>query len=236
MPVVLVRAPSISYAQIATSITTQQQQQQQRSAPFLPEPQTTFPPSVFPPTQSFLPPTSFAVPTGSLSPWFPSVPAIACGGTFYLTITGDTYFKHVGSKHSNVNYNGYKNNDNNASDYRSSNGKQTIALQVIAPGGIDLDQNSVTGKVFVGQDNIDKNKAQKLNIDSLTNNCKSSTFQDSNDSDPVATSTPVPIETSDSNTDNTDSTATKTTTKAVTSSIAPSAITSGTTTSNISTP
>ena len=54
-----------------------------QGVPLLPPVQTTFPPSIFPPTQSFIPQTSFAVPTGSLSPWFPSIPAISCGGHFF---------------------------------------------------------------------------------------------------------------------------------------------------------
>ena len=90
------------------------------SVPLLPPVQTTFPPSIFPPTQSFIPQTSFAVPTGSLSPWFPSIPAIACGGTFSLSIVGD-----VSSKNSNSGDHSSKNS--NSGDH---NDKKTIALQV----------------------------------------------------------------------------------------------------------
>jgi hypothetical protein len=168
LAMVLIIAPSIVYAQTTT--------QQQQPVPYLPPSQTTFAPSVFPPTQSFLPGTSFAVPTGNLSPWFPSAPAVSCGGTFYFTIVGNTSFKHQGSKHSEDN----NNNKDSSSDGKSSDGKQTIALQVIAPGGVALDQNSVTGKIFVGQDNIDANKGHKFNVGNIANNCISSTFQDTN--------------------------------------------------------
>ncbi|MFL6419270.1 MAG: hypothetical protein ACJ71P_07640 [Nitrososphaeraceae archaeon] len=227
IPILLVKAPSITYAQITPPITRPQQQQQQPT-PFLPAPQTTFPPSVFPPTQSALPPTSFAVPTNPLSPWFLSAPAIACGGNFYLTITGETNSKHTGSKHSTDN-NDDKNKNYNGQYDISNNGKQTIALQVIAPGGTDLDQNAVAGKIFVGQDNIDKNNAQKLSINSLINNCKSSTFQGSNNSDP-ATTTPMPLDT------NSGSTLSKAKSTATTSSIAPSLAPPDTTTFNLSNP
>ena len=165
---VLISAPSIADAQTTT--------QQQQPVPYLPSTQTTFPPSILPPTQSYLPPTSFAIPITPVSPWFPSAPAISCGGTFYFTIVGNTSFKHQGSKHSEDN----NNNKDSSSDGKSSDGKQTIALQVIAPGGVALDQNSVTGKIFVGQDNIDANKGHKFNVGNIANNCISSTFQDTN--------------------------------------------------------
>src|SRR5919109_5373627 len=98
---------SVAYAQMVPI--------QQQPVPFLPPSQTTFPPSVFPPTQSFLPSTSFAIPTGSLSPWFPSIPAVACGGTFSFTIIG-------------------KISDNKGEDL--GNGKQRIAIQINSAGGI----------------------------------------------------------------------------------------------------
>jgi hypothetical protein len=136
----------------------------QNSFPYLPPSQTTFPASVFPPTQSFLPGTSFAVPTGNLSPWFPSVPAIACGGTFSLRIVGEgSSSKHMGSKHDD---HGNSNDNDN-----SNNGKKTIALQVLSAGRIALDQNSISGKIFEGKTNINNNKGNKLNLDNLSDNC-----------------------------------------------------------------
>jgi hypothetical protein len=132
----------------------------------LPPTQTTFPPSVFPPTQSFLPPTSFAVQTGNLSPWFPSIPAIACGGTFSFTIVGEGSSKHMDSKHNDD----YNNNNN------SNNSKKTIALQVISAGGTGLDQNSISGKIFEGQKNIINNKGNRFDIDNLFNNCDTFTL------------------------------------------------------------
>ena len=122
---------------------------------FLPPSATTFPPSVFPPTNSFLPSTSFAIPTGSLSPWFPSVPAISCGGTFSFTVIGQV-------------------SDHKGGDI--GNGKQRIAIQINSAGGIDLSQQSIKGKIFVGQDNIDSNQGNNFNIKNVFNNCQGLTF------------------------------------------------------------
>ncbi|MFL6409796.1 MAG: hypothetical protein ACJ71K_00950 [Nitrososphaeraceae archaeon] len=152
-----------AYAQVFPPSTTFPQQGflPAPSQGFLPPPQTTFPPSVFPPTQSALPPTSFAVPTGSLSPWFPSVPAIACGGTFTFTIVGD-----FNNKDNNNNNNKDNNNNNN------SDGKRTIALQIQAAGGTDLNQNSISGQIFKGKDNIKHNDGQDFTIRGVSNNCQ----------------------------------------------------------------
>jgi hypothetical protein len=121
---------------------------------FIPPSATTFPPSVFPPTNSFLPTTSFAIPTGSLSPWFPSLPAVACGGTFSFTVIGK-----VSDKGEDL-----------------GNGKQRIAIQINSAGGIDLTQQSINGKIFIGQDNIDRNQGDNFNIKNVFNNCQGLTF------------------------------------------------------------
>ena len=127
--------------------------------PYIPPPQTTFPASVFPPTQSFLPSTSFAIPTGSLSPWFPSIPAVSCGGTFTLTIVGDV--------HNNGNNNNNNKNNNNGSD-----DKKTIALQIQAAGGTDLNQNTISGQIFKGKDNIKHNDGQDFTVRGVSNDCQ----------------------------------------------------------------
>ena len=128
-----------------------------QSYPLLPPAQTTFPPSVFPPTQSFIPQTSFAIPTGSLSPWFPSIPAIACGGQFSLSIVGNTASHISTSRHGN--------NDDH-------NDKNTIALQIKAAGGTSLNQNSISGQIFQGAKNIQNNKGNNFNIKSVSNDCQ----------------------------------------------------------------
>jgi hypothetical protein len=138
--------------------------QQQLAYPYLPPPQTTFAPSVFPPTQSFLPGTSFAVPTGNLSPWFPSVPAIACGGTFSLTIVGDV-------KNNNNNNNNHSDN----SDHNNNN-KKTLALQIKSAGGTNLDSNTIEGQLFKGKNNIEHNQGQDFSVKSISNDCQLTMF------------------------------------------------------------
>jgi|ERR1041384_2460261 hypothetical protein len=133
-----------------------------QSVPLLPPPQTTFAPSIFPPTSSFIPQTSFAVPTGSLSPWFPSIPAIACGGTFSLSIVGDVSIKNSNNgDHSSKNSNNGDHND-----------KKTIAVQVKAAGGTALDQNSISGQIFQGTKNIKNNNGNNFHIKSISNDCQ----------------------------------------------------------------
>jgi hypothetical protein len=144
----------------------------QTAYPYLPPAQTTFPASVFPPTQSFLPSTSFAVPTGSLSPWFPSIPAVSCGGTFTLTIVGDV---HNNNNNNNNNKND-NNNNNNKNDNNNNNGhsdsKKTIALQIQAAGGTDLNQNTISGQIFKGKDNIKHNDGQDFTVRGVSNDCQ----------------------------------------------------------------
>lgn len=134
---------------------------------------TTFPPSVFPPTTSALPSTSFGTQTGSLSPWFPSLPAIGCGGTFSLTIVGDVSSTSGQTSSSSSQNN---NNNDNVGGHHGKNGKNTLALQVNSAGGVDLTQQSVKGRFFVGQHNIDNNQANNFDIKDVFNNCQVITF------------------------------------------------------------
>jgi hypothetical protein len=137
--------------------------------PYLPPAQTTFPASVFPPTQSFLPSTSFAIPTGSLSPWFPSIPAVSCGGTFTLTIVGDV---HNNGNNNNNNKNNNNNNNNKNNNNNGSDDKKTIALQIQAAGGTDLNQNTISGQIFKGKDNIKHNDGQDFTVRGVNNDCQ----------------------------------------------------------------
>ena len=139
---------------------------------FFPSQTTTFPPSVFPPTTSALPSTSFGTQTGSLSPWFPSLPAIGCGGTFSLTIVGDVSSSSGQTSSSSSN----NNNNDNGGGHHGKNGKNTLALQVNSAGGVDLTQESVNGRFFVGQHNINNNQANNFDIKDVFNNCQVITF------------------------------------------------------------
>jgi hypothetical protein len=153
--------------------------------PFLPSQTTTFPPSVFPPTTtSVLPPTASGTSAGSgsgnpdpsgsgnLSPWFPSLPAIGCGGTFSLTIVGDV--SSSSSDQTSTSSSSSGNSDSHHS--HSHHGTKALALQVNSAGGVDLTQESVNGKLFQGQNNIDNNQGNKFDIKDVFNNCQVVTF------------------------------------------------------------
>ena len=147
--------------------------QQPGTTGFFPSQTTTFPPSVFPPTTSALPSNSFGSQTTSLSPWFPSLPAIGCGGTFSLTIVGDVSSASGQTSSSSSQNN---NNNDNGGGHHGKNGKNTLALQVNSAGGVDLTQQSVKGRFFVGQHNIDNNQANSFDIKDVFNNCQVITF------------------------------------------------------------
>lgn len=147
--------------------------QQPGTTGFFPSQTTTFPPSVFPPTTSALPSTSFGTQTASLSPWFPSLPAIGCGGTFSLTIVGDVSSASGQTSSSSSNNN---NNNDNGGGHHGKSGKNTLALQVNSAGGVDLTQQSVKGRFFIGQHNIDNNQANNFDIKDVFNNCQVITF------------------------------------------------------------
>ena len=138
-------------------------------AQFIPSQSTTFPPSVFPPTTSSFPSASLATQSNSFSPWFPSLPAIGCGGTFSLTIVGDV---SPSGQTSSSNSNGHGNNNG----HHSNDDKRTLALQVNSAGGVSLTQESVKGRFFIGQHNIDNNQANNFDIKDVFNNCQVITF------------------------------------------------------------
>jgi hypothetical protein len=137
-------------------------------AQFVPSQTTTFPPSVIPPTSSAFPSASLATQSNSFSPWFPSLPAIGCGGTFSLTIVGDV---SPSGQTSSSNSNGHDNNNGH-----HGNDKRTLALQVNSAGGVDLTQESVKGRFFIGQPNIDNNQANNFDVKDVFNNCQVITF------------------------------------------------------------
>jgi len=130
---------------------------------------TTFPPSTFPPTSSAFPSASLATQSNSFSPWFPSLPAIGCGGTFSLTIVGDVSPSGQTSSSNS-------NNQGNNNGHHDNNDKRTLALQVNSAGGIALTQESVTGRFFIGQHNINNNQANNFDIKDVFNNCQVITF------------------------------------------------------------
>ncbi|MFZ0740854.1 MAG: hypothetical protein WAM54_04605 [Nitrososphaeraceae archaeon] len=138
----------------------------------LPQSAVTFPPSVFPPTTSFIPPTSIAPVVGPLSPWFPSIPAIACGGTFTFSVVGSLDRNNDnGNNHDNDNKKDKNNNDSNNNDK-----DKLYAIQIISNGGSNLDTESIEGKVFAGEKNIERNNGEDFDIKDVFNDCQVVTF------------------------------------------------------------
>ena len=131
----------------------------------LPQSAVTFPPSVFPPT-------SIAPVVGPLSPWFPSIPAIACGGTFTFSVVGS-----LDRDNDNGNDNG--NDDNKDKKNDNNNDKDKLyAIQIQSNGGSSLDTDSIEGKVFAGEKNIERNNGKDFDIKDVFNDCQVGMFND----------------------------------------------------------
>jgi hypothetical protein len=140
----------------------------------LPPSAVTFPPSVFPPTTSYIPPTSIAPVLGPLSPWFPSIPAIACGGTFSFSVVGAL---DRGNDNGKDDGNGDNNNSNGKDKNDNDNDKDKLyAIQIQSNGGSALDTDSIEGKVFAGEKNIEQNKGEDFDIKDVFNDCQVVTF------------------------------------------------------------
>ena len=136
----------------------------------LPQSAVTFPPSVFPPTTSFIPPTSIAPVTGPLSPWFPSIPAIACGGTFTFSVVGS-----LDRDNDNGNDNN-KDNDKNDKNDNNNDKDKLYAIQIQSNGGSSLHTDSIEGKVFAGENNIERNNGEDFDVKDVFNDCQVVTF------------------------------------------------------------
>jgi hypothetical protein len=101
---------------------------------------------------SLISPKLINPPPGQLSPWFPSIPAIACGGTHTLTTIGSL-----------------KGDINNGDD-------DDYAFQIGSDGGPAADPESVDGKVFSGEKNIERNNGEDFDIKDVFNDCQVSMF------------------------------------------------------------
>jgi hypothetical protein len=144
----------------------------------LPPPYSTYPPSVFPPTTSFATSTSIAPVTGPLSPWFPSVPAISCGGTFSMTVVGamDTNGDDDDDNDDGNNNNDGDDNDND--DNNDNNDRKLYAFQIQSDGGTALEPESIEGQVFRGENNIERNNGEDFDVKDVFNDCQVVTFTD----------------------------------------------------------
>ena len=183
----------------------------------LPPTATTFPPSVLPPVNSLQPygttgglgypstiggqyglgaagsaagaaATSVSTSSQLVSPWFPSLPATYCGGTFLLTIEGTP--RGDGDKNNKIepsdnndrkDNNGGGNNDDDGDHHKNSKNsereRRLLSLQVNSDNSrIFTDDDAISGEIFLGKKNIDKNKGNDFDIKSIFNDCQIVTF------------------------------------------------------------
>jgi hypothetical protein len=143
----------------------------------LAQPQTTFTqPQSSELTSSLVSPTLTNPSTGQMSPWFPSLPAIACGGTSTMTtigsLEGDDNGDNNNSNNNNNNNNGKDDNHDNDDD------KKEYAFQIESDGGPSADPESVDGTVFAGEKNIERNNGKDFDIKDVFNDCQVSMFND----------------------------------------------------------
>lgn len=104
------------------------------------------------------------------SPWFPSLPAISCGaGIFSFNIEG------VPDKDVQV---------------PIDDGKlMALQIELDNPSMLSVSNNDVSGKIFVGKNNIKTNQGDDFEVKNLFNNCRTLQFSSSSD---VNIKTPLP--------------------------------------------
>ena len=91
-----------------------------------------------------------------MSEWFPSLPAIACGGATTMTTIGSIEGDNGGD------------NDDD----------KDLAFQIESDGGRSADPESVDGRVFAGEKNIERNNGEDFDIKNVFNDCQVSMFND----------------------------------------------------------
>ena len=145
------------------------------------QPQTTFAqPQSSSLASSMVSPTLTNPPAGQLSPWFPSLPAIACGGTSTMTTIGSLEGDNSNGDNGDNNKNGNKNdkdNDKNKDDDKDDD-KKEYAFQIESEGGPSADPESVDGTVFAGEKNIESSNGKDFDIKDVFNDCQVSMFGD----------------------------------------------------------
>jgi len=141
-------------------------------------PQTTFAqPQSSELTSSLVSPTLTNPPAGQLSPWFPSLPAIACGGSSTMTTIGSLEGDSNGDNGDNSK-NGNKNDKHDDKDNDDDDDKKEYAFQIESDGGPSADPESVDGTVFAGEKNIERNNGKDFDIKDVFNDCQVSMFND----------------------------------------------------------
>ena len=113
---------------------------------------------------------------GEMSPWFPSLPAVACGGTSTMTTIGSLEGDNNDSRGNNGNNDKDDDKENNGDD--DDNDKKEYAFQIESDGGPSADPESVDGTVFAGEKNIERNNGRDFDIKDVFNDCQVSMFND----------------------------------------------------------
>jgi hypothetical protein len=134
--------------------------------------------------------TSVGTSSQLVSPWFPSLPATYCGGTFLLTIEGTPRGNGDNDKIEPAD-NSDKNDDNSKDDRNdddnnhknskdSDREKRLLSLQINSDNTrIFTDDDAIFGEIFLGKKNIDKNKGNDFDIKSIFNDCQVVTYSKS---------------------------------------------------------
>jgi hypothetical protein len=137
----------------------------------LTQPQATFAqPSSSALTSSLVSPSLINPPAGELSPWFPSLPSIACGGSSTMTT--------IGSIETDSNGDTNDDNDNDRDNDDDDDDQKDYAFQIESDGGPSADPESVDGTVFAGEKNIERNNGKDFDIKDVFNDCQVSMFND----------------------------------------------------------
>jgi hypothetical protein len=115
-----------------------------------------------------------------VSPWFPSLPATYCGGTFVMTVEGIPRGSDGNNGNDKITPSD-ENDDNSDDDDRQYSGKSNrrLAMQINSDNSRIItgqQQDAIFGQIFQGQKNIDQNKANDFDIGSIFNDCQVSTY------------------------------------------------------------
>ena len=126
-------------------------------------------------TSSLISPTLINPPAGQLSPWFPSLLAIACGGTSTMTTIGSLEGECSNGDNNKNGNNNNKDNGNKDNDYGDDD-KKDYAFQIESNGGQSADPESVDRTVYAGEKNIERNNGKDFDIKDVFNDCQVSMF------------------------------------------------------------
>ena len=76
----------------------------------------------------------------------------------------------------NGNDNGNDDNKNNDKNNNNNDKDKLYAIQIQSNGGSSLDTDSIEGKVFAGEKNIEQNNGEDFDVKDVFNDCQVVTF------------------------------------------------------------